>query len=219
MVHLFGNIGDKRICDYATSNKHTLIEDCAQATGAGCGALGDYSVFSFYPTKPLAAMGDGGIICSKSNDLRVFEKFRFYGYDTDEIGINSRMDEFQASIVKAKFKGFETLNAKRCAIARRYRQHVRGFRVPNSCIYHQFVVQFNERDKVLAELKRREIPYIIHYPSHVSEIAVMKGLNNQVTYRVNDHVVSLPVHPFLSEDEIKQVEGFLYDYRHYERRN
>jgi dTDP-4-amino-4,6-dideoxygalactose transaminase len=217
MVHLFGNIGDKRVRDYASTNNHILIEDCAQATGAGCGALGDYSVFSFYPTKPLAAMGDGGMICSSFNDLSVFKKLRFYGYDTDEVGINSRMDEFQASILMAKLQGFDSLNMTRRGIAQRYMQHVQGVRVLDYCIYHQFVVQFNDRNRILAELDKRDIPHAIHYPQHVSEMDTLKGLHNQVTYRVNDKVVSLPVHPFMSDTEISKVEDFLHDYRYNER--
>jgi dTDP-4-amino-4,6-dideoxygalactose transaminase len=147
----------------------------------------------------------------------VFEKLRFYGYDTDEVGINSRMDEFQASIVKSKLEGFEELNAKRCSIAKRYRQHVKSFRVQSSCVYYQFVVQFNERETVLNELRKRDIPYLIHYPQHVSEMDIMKGIHNLVTYRVNDSVVSLPVHPFMDENDIVKVEEFLHAFKNYER--
>jgi len=211
-VHLFGNnCRMKEIMEYARANGHIVVEDCAQSTGSGSGRYGDYSVFSFYPTKPLASMGDGGMICS-DHDLGYFRKARFYGVDEGILGFNSRMDEFQAAVVNSKIDGFMELNQRRIEIAERYKEIVRGIKVNSSSIYHQFTIRFRNRDGVVRRLG--EIPYMIHYRSHVNEIPVLRGrFTSEVGYRVNDTIVSLPVHPHLTDAEVEQVEDFLYENR------
>ncbi len=221
IVHLFGNNCDmKKIVDYCKKNNHILIEDCAQSTGSGSGIHGDYSVFSFYPTKPLAAMGDGGMICT-DHDPEVFEKLRFYGYKpgTDKIdilGVNSRLDEIQSSILSAKLKKFSFLNDKRREICSRYQKIIKGFRATDGCVFHQFVARFRERGLIIEELNNQKIPYIIHYKNHVSEIPTLAGTYNQVNFRVNENCLSFPCHPFLEEREIQIIEEFLTRFKDYE---
>jgi len=217
-VHLFGNNGNPNIVNYVKENNHILIEDCAQSTGSGSGELGDYSVFSFYPTKPLASMGDGGMICS-DNNLEEYKVLRFYGQlnnNIKKLGVNSRLDEIQSAILNVKIKKFQILNDKRIEIAKRYKKHIIGIKEWSKCIYHQFPILFNNRDIIIKELNKRDIPFMIHYPHHVSEIDVLTGRYNKVEYRVNDKIVSLPIHPFLKENEIQKVEEFLYKYKEYE---
>lgn len=218
-VHLFGNNCDmKKIKEYCDINNHVLIEDCAQSTGSGSGNIGDYSVFSFYPTKPLSSMGDGGMICT-NRDREIFDKLRFYGQKEqyiENVGINSRMDEIQSGIVRYKLPHFQDLNERRKKICKRYKKHVRSFDERKGCVFHQFVVLFEEREMILKELYRRNIPHIIHYKSHVSDFKVLSGKNNIVNYRINDKCVSLPCHPFMKEEELEKVEEFLYDFRNYE---
>jgi dTDP-4-amino-4,6-dideoxygalactose transaminase len=219
-VHLFGNNCNMlEIMEYAKTNNHIVIEDCAQSTGSGSGKYGHYSVFSFYPTKPLASMGDGGMICfNDEEDLDYFKKIRFYGQKNgliEEIGINSRMDEFQAAVVNAKLDHFKGLNYKRIATATRYKKIISGIFSRNS-VYHQFTVLFNNREEILKELNARSIPYMIHYPYHLSEMEALSGIYNEVGFRVNDKIVSLPVHPFMQETDIAIIEEFLYDFKQYE---
>lgn len=211
-VHLFGNnCKMQEIMQYARLNRHVVIEDCAQSTGSGSGKYGDYSVFSFYPTKPLASMGDGGMICS-DNNLDYFRKARVYGINDSILGINSRMDEFQAAVVNSKIRYLKKLNRSRIQIAKRYKEIVTGIKVYSTSVYHQFTVQFKNRSKTIRKLGK--IPYMIHYEKHVNEIPVLRGqFNSVVQHRVNDTIISLPVHPYLAASEIEQVEKFLYENR------
>ena len=166
-VHLFGNnCNMQKIKEYAEANNHIIIEDCAQSTGSGSGTIGDYSVFSFYPTKPLASMGDGGMISTKLDNTNFYKKNRFYGQlgrDMEFVGINSRMDEFQAGIVLAKLNKFDILNKNRIAIAKIFKEYINGMNIRGNCVYHQFPILFKNRNKIIERMKKMDIPYIIHY--------------------------------------------------------
>lgn len=219
-VHLFGNNCDmKSIMEYALQNNHFVIEDCAQSTGSGSGVSGHYSVFSFYPTKPLASMGDGGLICTRQGDQEYFKKFRFYGQlgrNMEFTGINSRMDEFQAGIVLSKINDFHNLNNKRKEIAHKYLKFISGMKTRGNCVYHQFPIIFNNRDKVIKELVNREIPYMIHYDKHITDFDFLNKNNYKTTNKINNKIISIPVHPFLKEEEIEKVCKFLKDVEIYE---
>lgn len=217
-VHLFGNNCDmEKINEYASLNNHIVIEDCAQSTGSGSGNKGDYSVFSFYPTKPLSSMGDGGMICSKDIDNdNHFQKYRFYGQDfktrvIEFVGVNSRIDEFQASVVRSKLKGFHTLNDKRISIAKRYKNHVKGMKPRGRCVYHQFPVRFKNRDEVIEKMNELMIPHVIHYGNHVCDYEFLNSNRYKVRNRISESIVSFPCHPFMTEEEIQKVERFLSD--------
>jgi dTDP-4-amino-4,6-dideoxygalactose transaminase len=221
-VHLFGNNCQiEKIKDYCKQNNHVLIEDCAQSTGSGSGKDGDYSVFSFYPTKPLGSMGDGGMIClNDQEESEFFKKFRFYGQNkgrVEFVGINSRIDEFQASVVLAKMNSYQKLNDKRIEIATRYKKIINSYKVNSKSVYHIFSVLFNDREKVIESLNDMQIPYMIHYHHHVSELPSLEGKNKRdVGFRVSDKIISLPCHPYLSENDIQKVEDFLYSVRNQE---
>jgi dTDP-4-amino-4,6-dideoxygalactose transaminase len=219
-VHLFGNNCDmKKIMEYAKSNNHIVIEDCAQSTGSGSGMFGHYSVFSFYPTKPLASMGDGGMICTRMGDEEYFKKFRFYGQlgrNMEFVGVNSRIDEFQAGIVLSKLNKFNELNEKRKEIACRYSEFVTGMKARGNCVYHQFPLLFKNREKVINLMKNLKIPFIIHYEKHVTDFKFLNDLNYKANFRVSDKILSIPVHPFMEEDEIKIVCEFLNEVGKYE---
>jgi len=219
-VHMFGNNCDMDgVMQYAKENNHIVVEDCAQSTGSGSGRRGEYSVFSFYPTKPLASMGDGGMICTNRHEGEYFRKVRFYGQSGDSVelvGINSRMDEFQSAIVNAKISRFKELIGVRREICKRYLEVSKGIDWRKDSVFHQFVVLVDSRDKYLKDLQKEEIPYMIHYPRHVSELESLGGFNGEVGYRFNDKCVSLPCHPFMEEDDIQKVEEFLWNHREYE---
>jgi dTDP-4-amino-4,6-dideoxygalactose transaminase len=212
-VHLFGNNCDmSKIMEYANLNNHIVIEDCAQSTGSGSGVHGDYSVFSFYPTKPLASMGDGGLICTRMGDADYFRKFRFYGQlgrNMEFVGINSRMDEFQAGIVLSKIDDFNDLNKKRREIACIYSEFITGMNARDICVYHQFPIMLSNRGKAILNLKTKSIPYIIHYEKHVTDFSFLNKHQYKTSYRINENILSLPVHPFMSNEDIDKVCKFL----------
>lgn len=221
-VHLFGNNCQmKKIMQYAISNNHIVVEDCAQSTGSGSGQFGNYSIFSFYPTKPLAAMGDGGIICTNNLEARDwFKKARMYGVEEGVLGYNSRMNEFQAAVVNCKMSHFKCLNDRRIEIVNKYKEIVSGYKVNSKSVYHQFTVRFKNREKIIEKLISTSIPYMIHYSKHVNELPILKGsIPSEVNYRVNDTILSLPIHPYLKETEIEQVMEFLYENRKEEIKN
>ena len=232
-VNLFGNnCNMTEIKSYADKNNHLILLDCAQSCGSSQGYDdSDYDVFSFYPTKNLSCHGDAGMILTDSkDDMEYFKKLRFYGQDDGKVvlehGINSRMDEIQSGILNVKLNKFQKLNDTRISIANRYNKIVKGIKINEygigflknpKCVYHQYVLQFNERDMIIEELKKRNIPYMIHYPHHIPDMDIMRcGLNDYVGYRINDKVLSLPVHPFLKEIEIQQIEEFLEEFKGYE---
>lgn len=214
-VHLFGNNSDfNTLKAYCKSHNHIWIEDCAQSTGSGCGIHGDYSVFSFYPTKPLGSMGDGGMIClNDPEEAAYYRKYRFYGQASgviEFVGVNSRLDETQASILIAKLPFLDQLNDRRIEIANRYKKIVRGYKVKTKSVYHLFTLLVNNRDLVLKELVQNEIPYMIHYSSHVTDHKALHGNNNNnVGFYVADKIVSIPCHPFLLESDIQKIEKAL----------
>ncbi len=212
-VHLFGNNCDMAaINDYAKNNNHIVIEDCAQSTGSGSGSHGDYSVFSFYPTKPLASMGDGGLISTKKNDAEYFKKYRFYGQlgrNMQFVGVNSRMDEFQAGIVLSKINDFQKLNDRRREIACIYSEFVQGIIPRGHCVYHQFPIMFSNRARAIKKLNEMQIPYIVHYEKHVTDFSFLNKHLYSTGFRVNENILSIPIHPFLSEDDISKVCDFL----------
>ena len=223
-VHLFGNnCNMDEIIKYSEDNNFIILEDCAQSTGSGSGTKGSYSVFSFYPTKPLASMGDGGMICSKrERDKEWFEKYRFYGqnYKTREaefVGINSRIDEFQASIVNSKIDKFQKLNDVRIKIAKRYKKIVKGMTTRGHCVYHQFPVMFNDRDRAIKRLREKKIPYVIHYDNHVTDFDFLNPLSYKVSNRICNSILSVPCHPFMEDNDIQKVEEFLYDFKDEEK--
>lgn len=220
-VHLFGNnCNMKAIKRYADQNGNIIIEDCAQSTGSGSGQTGDLSIFSFYPTKPLGTMGDGGAILTDSKeDFNQLLAMRNYGLVEGKIekaGINSRMGELECAVVNSKINKFEHLIEKRRMIANRYKKIVDGIRINSNHIYHQFTMLFNERELIIEELKKENIPYMIHYPEHISDMPVFSYLKHEVGFRVNDKIISLPCHPFMAEEQIQQVEEFLKKHKQYE---
>lgn len=230
-VNLFGNNAAlMQISLYADKNNHIMITDCAQSTGSSFSSKAhlvndEFKVFSFYPTKPLASMGDGGMIVTDNefwaNELRAL---RFYGNvegTISQAGINSRMDEWQAAVVNAKMESeidFKRLILVRRENAARYKKIISGMPEHFYNIWHQFPVLFKERDEVIIpELKKREIPFMIHYDRHISEQPVfVDNKTIKVGFRVNNKVISLPVHAHLAETDIQKVEQFLHDFKSYE---
>lgn len=234
-VHIYGQPADlKPIIETAAHHKLRLIEDCAQAHGATyngrrVGSYGDIGCFSFYPTKNLGAIGDGGMVVT--DDPVLAEKVRLlreYGwaerYVSHISGWNSRLDEIQSAILRVKLKHLDRDNAVRMQIARRYSDELSdcGIVLPSTrCesthVFHLFVVRSDKRDALQAFLKQKDIGALVHYPVPVHLQPAYRGRlagSNDlgVTESVARDILSLPLYPEMNDREaqsvIDAVKGF-----------
>lgn len=240
-VHLYGQAADMApIMRVATARGLRVIEDCAQAAGSRyggqrVGSIGDIGCFSFYPTKNLAAMGDGGMLVTSHADLAArVGRLRQYGWDnsrkTHEIGLNSRLDPLQAAILNAKLPRLETDNARRAAIAGHYQRSLAklpltlpGVRPHTGHAYHLYVVTCDDRDGLMSHLARHKIGSGIHYPLPVhrqkgyAERVRMPAGGLPVTDALVARILSLPLYPELSDADVDRivgaVDGFFKDHR------
>ena len=229
VVHLYGQSADMNaIITVAKKYKAHVIEDCAQAAGGmymgrRVGSIGDVACFSFYPTKNLGALGDGGMVVT--NDGAIAERarrLRQYGWDesrsTEEPGLNSRLDEIQAAILAIKLPALDDNNARRAAIAQRYNIAFAGLPVtppaerPDTAhVYHLYVLTCDDRDRLREYLAANDILAGVHYPvpahrhgGYESRILISsKGLN--VTNRLVDRILTLPLYPELSDGDVEHV--------------
>ncbi|MDY6934886.1 MAG: DegT/DnrJ/EryC1/StrS family aminotransferase [Spirochaetota bacterium] len=223
-VHLYGqSCNMDPILQLADQNHLSIIEDCAQAAGATyknkyVGSNGTCSAFSFYPTKNLGAYGDGGAITT--NDENIYNKLlllRNYGkktgYEHTLNGVNSRLDELQAAILRVKLKYLKQWNEKRRQIAYFYQQYLNTVEclVEHSygqCVYHLFVVRTHKRDDLLMHLKRAKIQSLIHYPIPINKQKAYPYQQNECfenTELFADTILSLPIFPELNTDELKTI--------------
>src|SRR5215471_2570657 len=231
-VHLYGRPADMRaICDIARRYDLKVVEDCAQAHGATIqrmggikvGVFGDAAAFSFYPTKNLGALGDGGAVVT--NDAEVAERvalLREYGwrerYVSDQPGFNSRLDELQAAVLRVKLKYLDEENARRREIARMYDDRLAptSLRLPErpvgvESVYHQYVARCDERDGLREHLREQGVGTLIHYPVPVhlqpayrNRVPVHRGALPE-TEQAARQVLSLPMHAQLSDAQVERV--------------
>jgi dTDP-4-amino-4,6-dideoxygalactose transaminase len=227
-VHLYGQPADlSQIAEIARRNNLLLIEDCAQAHGATyngkrVGSFGDVACFSFYPTKNLGAIGDGGMVVT--NDAEIAKQSRLlreYGwaerYVSSISGWNSRLDELQAAILRIKLRYLDADNESRNRIARRYLAELSDLNIVLPRVrsgvthaFHLFVVLCDKRDALRSFLKDNGVGALVHYPVPVHlQPAYSRRLagsdNLPVTERVAEQVLSLPMYPELGEQEIGTV--------------
>ena len=237
-VHLFGNIMDIEQLRKNIGPDIKIIEDCAQAHGGTirgekAGSLGDLSAFSFYPTKNLGAVGDGGMIITKSKKLyNKILKLRQYGWNKNRkaqiTGINTRLDEIQASILNIKIKKLKKFNQKRNKIASIYKSKILNQKVflpkVRNNSYHSFhiyPVLVDNRKKFLDFLKKRGINLTIHYnrltfldPGYRDLCKYnLKKLTNAIN--LSQRTVSLPMFPELTNKEIKKIIKIINSYETY----
>ncbi|MFA5102775.1 MAG: DegT/DnrJ/EryC1/StrS family aminotransferase [Candidatus Thermoplasmatota archaeon] len=225
-VHIYG-----APCEIDTlmgiAKKHHLfvVEDACQAHGATyhgkkVGTFGDVSAFSFYPGKNLGAYGDGGALCTDNPEIYAkLLKLRNYGqsrkYFHDEIGINTRLDEIQAAVLRVKLKYLDEWNDKRNLIAQEYRDkltnvHTQQLIEGAKSNHHIFIVQVSKRDGLLDLLKQHGIHALIHYPIPIhlqkcyTHLDYMTG-KFPVTELLSAEALSLPIFPELLADEIAYV--------------
>lgn len=227
-VHLYGQPADMDpVMDLARRHGLKVIEDAAQAHGARyhgrrCGGLGDAAGFSFYPGKNLGALGDGGAITTNDADLAArLRILRNYGserkYHNLMKGFNSRLDELQAAILRAKLPHMEGWNASRHRIAQRYLDGMAGLgivlpEVPAWAepVWHLFVVQVPDRARFQAALEGFGVGSLIHYPipPHLQPAYAEMGLQRgslPVSEQIHERVVSLPMWPQMSDEQVDAV--------------
>jgi dTDP-4-amino-4,6-dideoxygalactose transaminase len=227
-VHLYGRCADMDpILALAREHRLKVVEDCAQAHGASdrgrrAGTMGDAAAFSFYPTKNLGALGDGGmVVTADAAAAEEARQLRSYGevsqYDSvRRDGRNSRLDALQAALLSVKLRHLDAWTERRRAIARRYDETMRtlDLRLPSDPVdgrhvYHLYVVRVPERDAFRSRLEGEGIQTLVHYPRAVHEQPGYRKLARvgdlAVSERLAASVVSLPLFPELAHDEIDAV--------------
>jgi dTDP-4-amino-4,6-dideoxygalactose transaminase len=225
-VHLYGQLADIEVID-TLCRRHgvSLIEDCAQSHGARrnermAGTFGDAATFSFYPTKNLGALGDGGAVVARDPEVAArIAALRQYGwrqhYISDEVGVNSRLDEVQAAILRVKLQHLDAANARRREIAAAY-DAVLGAGAPrrrkgSEHVYHLYVTRVTDRATVQGRLRGKGIGSWVHYPMPVHTQPaysgrVMLGPSRcRETERAAAEVLSLPMYPELTDTQVALV--------------
>ena len=228
-VHLYGRLGDmKRWQRFCRDAKIHLVEDCAQAhlarwRGRSAGSFGSFGAYSFYPTKNLGARGDAGAIVTSDATLsQSAARLRNYGqrerYRHDDIGVNSRLDELQAALLRARLAWLDQFTAQRRRVAQRLRA---GFANPQvrplppapeaeQDVHHLFVVNCGERDRLAQHLEARGVQTLVHYPLPIHFQQPCKELRRDPggLARAETHArtcLSLPCHPQLSDEDVTRV--------------
>lgn len=239
-VHLYGHPADMEpIMGFAREHDLRVIEDCAQSHGAAykgkkTGAWGDLAAFSFYPTKNLGALGDGGMVVTNDETLaKECRVLREYGwrerYISDVPGMNTRLDELQAAILRVKLRYLDVGNHRRREIADRYTEELAatGLRLPSASpevehCYHQYVIRTQNRDDMRSQLTAQGIGTLIHYPKPVhlqpayqGRLAKAGDLPN--TEAIMSEIVSLPMYPELSDEDVELVINAIRDWAEQER--
>lgn len=238
-VHLYGLPADMDpIRAVARSHGLKVIEDAAQAHGARykgrrVGALGDAAGFSFYPTKNLGAFGDGGAVVTDDPELaHRIAALRNYGsrrkYENEVKGYNSRLDELQAALLRVRLRHLDEWNERRRARAHLYVSLLSG--LPLTLPYeptwaehawHQFVIRTAQREALQRLLEARGVATLIHYPipPHLQPAYVEFGLRAgalPVTEAIHREVLSLPLGPHLSEEQVRCVAAAVAECAHRE---
>jgi dTDP-4-amino-4,6-dideoxygalactose transaminase len=231
VVHLFGQCAEMpAIAQLCARRGLVLVEDCAQAIGADwdgrqAGAWGEFGCFSFYPTKNLGAYGDAGLVTTREarHDARL-RMLRHHGsrqtYLHEEIGYNSRLDELQAAVLRAKLPHLARFTAARQQHAARYRELLAGanLQLPaahgrGAHVYHQFTVRLAHRDAARKALAEAGVASGVYYPIPLHRQPVYEkefgGLSLPAAEAAAHEVLSVPIFPQLTDAQIRHVCGAL----------
>ncbi|KKU20702.1 MAG: pyridoxal phosphate-dependent protein [Microgenomates group bacterium GW2011_GWF1_46_12] len=233
-VHLYGNSCNiEKIKEIADQHKLVLIEDAAQAHGSlsgsqKLGTIGSIGCFSFYPTKNVGAFGDAGAIVTNDEKLAItFRQLRDYGQESKykhvRIGLNSRLDEIHAAILRVKLKHLDKQNAIRIQNAKAYQDIFQKSGIeyiapqdnttPN---YHQFVIKVTKRDELQAHLKSLGIPTLVHYPILIPRQPMFSDqysvLNLPTADKLVTQILSLPCGPYLTQDQASFIAKSIVDF-------
>jgi dTDP-4-amino-4,6-dideoxygalactose transaminase len=229
VVHLYGHPAAwDRLESVAAAHGITLLEDCAQAHGATfqgrkVGSLAKAAAFSFYPTKNLGGIGDGGAItCSDDALATRIREIRQYGWRERYIsaceGVNSRLDEMQAAILRVKLRSLPASIIRRRELAAAYGKGLAGCGIASAPVcradsdhaYHLYVVRSEHRDRLMHHLIARGVPAALHYPAAIHQQSGYYDIANQSpalpkTDEVMKRILTLPLHPHLSELAVQAV--------------
>ncbi|MBQ3419621.1 MAG: DegT/DnrJ/EryC1/StrS family aminotransferase [Erysipelotrichaceae bacterium] len=235
VVHLYGMASNmEKIVSICKRHNLKLVEDCAQSHGA-CyngkmtGTFGDIGCFSFYPSKNLGAFGDGGAIVTNNEEIaKDFKIYRNYGsekrYYNKVVGTNSRLDEIQAGLLRVRLNHLDELNEERKQIADRYTKEIKNPKIllpalenNTTCVWHQYVIRCEERDRLIEYLNNKEIGTIIHYPipPHLSEAYSYLGIKEgslPITEHLAKTVLSIPMYNGMTKEEQDYVISALNNF-------
>ncbi len=242
MVHLYGQLADvEGLIQLADEHNLLLIEDAAQAHGAlansntqnsnpkilKAGNVSHAAAFSFYPSKNLGALGDGGAVTTNDSELcRVIKLLRNYGskekYQNEIIGYNSRLDDMQAAFLSIKLKVLDADNQRRRALANQYLEGLKNPKIKlpfyngsKNHVFYAFVVEVDNRDGFIQFLNQNNIQSLIHYPvpPHKQKaLSEWSYLKLPLTEKIHKRIISLPIGPVMSDKEVQTVIAVLNTY-------
>lgn len=227
-VHLYGFIAPMRdLLEIAGRHGLLIVEDCAHAHGATldgqhAGTFGDVGCFSFYPTKNIGALGDAGLCITNRSELASKIRYlRMYGFDRNRIalcdGLNSRLDEIQAAILRVRLRHFAAGQRRRDTIAQRYMEQLRRLSIilpatddRQQHAWHQFVIRTQHRTAVIESFQRNNIGWGIHYEHCLHRMPAFAEFFDQtrslpVTEKAAREILSIPVSPELTDEECDRV--------------
>jgi dTDP-4-amino-4,6-dideoxygalactose transaminase len=229
-VHLYGQTCEMdKINEIAQKYNLKVIEDSAQSHGAyygdkSSGNLGDVSGFSFYPGKNLGALGDGGAVTTSNEDLaNTIKALGNYGshkkYENIYQGVNSRLDEMQAAMLRVKLRYLDKEVEKRREIANYYLQNIKNdklilpiVRAKDNHAWHLFVIRTNKRDELQKFLSDNKVQTLIHYPIPPHKQKAYQSWNNDsypITEQIHEEVLSLPISPIMNHKDVEKVVEML----------
>jgi len=235
MVHLYGQLADSEgLKKLVEEHNLLLIEDAAQAHGAvassknqRAGNLSHAAAFSFYPSKNLGALGDGGAITTNDTELyKTLRLLRNYGsdkkYENKVIGFNSRLDDMQAAFLSIKLKTLDQDNQRRRAIAKTYLEGINNpkLKLPSyddskNHVFYAFVVEVDDRAGFVQFLNKNQIEWLIHYPIPPHQQQALKAFSNlnlPITEMIHKRIISLPISPVMTNEEVQTVIDALNTY-------
>lgn len=237
LVHLYGQLAEMDAwVSFCDSHNIFLVEDCAQAhlaswNGRFAGSFGAMGAFSFYPTKNLGALGDGGMVVTTDDEYAVYaSKLRNYGqrqrYYHDHYGLNSRLDEMQAALLMERLRYLDQFTESRRKIALTYAKNIRQNRIEilstptqqKSHVYHLFVIKCNERELLQAHLKSHGVDSLSHYPvsiHHQIPCIDLKKDPKGLGY-CEEHArtcLSLPIYPQMENSDVETVINAVNSFR------
>jgi len=225
-VHLYGQLADMTAINRLAEQHNLLVlEDAAQAHGAvaagrRAGSLGHAAAFSFYPSKNLGALGDGGAVVTADQELA--ETVRLLGnygsaqkYENTLKGVNSRLDELQAAVLRVKLRFLDVETQRRQALAKQYRDLIRhpdialpSFKDDGSHVFHLYVVHTARRDALQAYFAENGVETLIHYPiaPHKQKaLSEWNAMSLPLTEHLSDTALSLPLGPAMSDEQLSEV--------------